>query len=48
MSQKCRRCGEKMPEDRKGHEQVCPDCIREQAMHEAQMDSEHDDWGSRD
>jgi len=26
MSNKCRKCGNDMPEDRKGYEQVCPSC----------------------
>lgn len=26
MSSRCRECGEKLPENRKGHEQLCKKC----------------------
>lgn len=29
MSIRCRFCGKEMPKDRKGFEQVCPDCKKQ-------------------
>jgi predicted RNA-binding Zn-ribbon protein involved in translation (DUF1610 family) len=28
MSQICRKCGGQMPKDRKGTDQICPQCLR--------------------
>jgi len=32
MSHLCRKCGKEMPKDRKGWEQICPDCIKTKAL----------------
>jgi predicted nucleic acid-binding Zn-ribbon protein len=44
MSHLCRKCGKQMPKDRKGWEQLCPDCEQDEVPDETQSDL----YGDRD
>jgi predicted amidophosphoribosyltransferase len=48
MSHLCRECGKPMPKNRKGWEQICPDCKEQQRLKEVEIDCVHEDWGCRD
>lgn len=32
MSKYCRKCGKEMPKNRKGYEQICPECLLKKAQ----------------
>lgn len=48
MSSICRLCGNPLPKDRKGYEQICKDCREQKEMDNIETECLHDDWGCRD